>query len=103
MIGFRHTHADTLKESVYRVYAAKRRSEAAPGVGAGTDMAIISQSGVQLLVSDQIEALAQMFADVEAQSRTDLQQRLMSLTLEGTPLNREDGTGETDSDDNTTD
>ncbi len=102
MIGFRHTNADTLKETVYRVYAAKRRSEAAPGVGAGTDMAIISQSGVQLLIGDQIEVLAQMFADVEAQSRTDLQQRLEALTLEGTPLTREDATGEPDSDDNIT-
>ncbi len=101
MIGFRHTDGAALKETVYRVYAAKRRSEAAPGVGSGTDMAIISRAGVKLLVNEQIEALAQMFVDVESRSRADLQENLTTLTLEATPLTGEDGPGETATNDDT--
>lgn len=61
MIGFRHSVTDGLRETVFRVYAAKRRAEVAPGVGVDTDMAIVSASGVRFLDASALQALAKIY------------------------------------------
>jgi hypothetical protein len=45
MIGFQHTPKADYHQTVFRVYAAKRRAEVAPGVGLDTDVAVISTRG----------------------------------------------------------
>lgn len=42
MIDFGHSTKAQYHETVFRVYASKRRAEVAPGVGLDTDMAVIS-------------------------------------------------------------
>jgi len=57
MIGFRHSPDATFEETMYRVFASKRRAEVTPGVGVETDMVVISPAGVQFLTEDQLGAL----------------------------------------------
>lgn len=61
MIGFRHSPTADLRETIFRVYAAKRRAEVAPGVGVDTDMALVSASGVTFLEGKAIQQLASMY------------------------------------------
>src|SRR4051794_24783722 len=42
MIGLGHSPEAEYHTTVFRVYASKRRAEVAPGVGADTDLAVIS-------------------------------------------------------------
>ncbi len=102
MIGFGHTSADGLKETVYRAYAAKRRAESAPGVGSGTDMAIISTTGVHQLADNQLGELERVYQEIERQIHGDLRERLGSLTLDGTPMSVVNGDGAANNDDDTT-
>ena len=61
MIGFRHTATDGLRETVFRVYASKRRAEVAPGVGTETDMAIITDAGLSWLDDEMFKQLAHIY------------------------------------------
>lgn len=61
MIGFRHGPTAGLRETIFRVYASKRRAEVAPGVGADTDMAIISTSTVTFLQESLLKRLSNMY------------------------------------------
>jgi len=61
MIGFSHSSRRTLAETVFAVYASKKRAEAAPGVGKDTDLAIISQNGVRRLTQIELAELEKAF------------------------------------------
>lgn len=63
LIGFRHTSVRDLHQTVFRVYASKRRAEVAPGVGTDTDLAIISATGVNYLPTAVVTQLGEIFEE----------------------------------------
>jgi 20S proteasome alpha/beta subunit len=62
MISFGHTGKKILAETLFHVYAAKRRAEVAPGVGKDTDMMVISASGIRWLTHDELQQLETIFS-----------------------------------------
>lgn len=84
MIGFRHGMDCPLSETIFRVYASKRRAEVAPGVGNDTDMLVVRADGITPVPPETIEALATLYADFQASTERTLQERLRSLSV-GSP------------------
>ena len=89
MIGFGHSAAAGVPETIFRVYASKRRAEVAPGVGQDTDLGIISADGIGWLSDEQIKILAQLYEEARTAAATDLAGKLAELDLSGRPT--EDG------------
>lgn len=81
MIGFGHSASADYHETVFRVYASKRRSEVAPGVGQDTDMAVISEKGVHWLTADELAQLQSIYEDFEKATSAALTKRLEGFTL----------------------
>lgn len=81
MIGFGHSAAADYHETVFRVYASKRRSEVAPGVGRDTDMAVISSGGVHWLTPDELEQLSTIYDEFVASTTDALTTQLATFTL----------------------
>jgi hypothetical protein len=81
MIGFGHSSTAGLNETVFRIYASKRRAEVAPGVGAETDLAIISDGGLEWLDVDSIVQLSGMYDRFRDSSSTALRDELARLDL----------------------
>lgn len=61
MIGYKHSPATPLRETIFQVYAAKRRAEVAPGVGLDTDMAIVTSSNIAFLDEPTMEKLRDLY------------------------------------------
>lgn len=51
----------SIKMAVYLAYEAKKNAESAPGVGNDTDMAIMKQSGYEVVTKDQISLLEAIY------------------------------------------
>jgi hypothetical protein len=81
MIAFAHTANAEYHETVFRVYASKRRAEAAPGVGLDTDMAVISSGGIHWLTHDELEQLRSIYEDFQASTTTALTRQLETFKL----------------------
>jgi 20S proteasome alpha/beta subunit len=81
MIGFCHQPTAEFHETVFRVYASKRRAEVAPGVGSDTDMAVISAAGLHWLTDDELGQLAQMYDDHERSTGDALADQLKDFSL----------------------
>jgi hypothetical protein len=81
MIGFAHTATAELKETVFRVYASKRRAETAPGVGNDTDVWIVRASGVRVLDQDVIEELAELYKEFLASVAKNVGSRISKLDV----------------------
>lgn len=96
MIGFGHSAGAQYHETVFRVYASKRRAEVAPGVGHDTDMAVISEEGIHRLSPDELDQLSGIYDDFEKATDAALTNRLEDFTLGG-------DSGDAGSDDNTAD
>jgi len=60
-ITYRYTPSISVKEALYITYEAKRKAEIAVGVGRSTDMAIISERGIQFLRSEILEMLKHIY------------------------------------------
>lgn len=90
MIGFGHSAAAGVPETIFRVYASKRRAEVAPGVGQDTDLGIISAGGIGWLSDDQLRILATLYEEAQTAAAVDLAGKLAQLDLTGRPT--EDGT-----------
>lgn len=56
----RHTVADSVAKTVYRVYEAKTAAEVSPGVGKLTDMAIIRGGKINFVTQQSLEVLARV-------------------------------------------
>lgn len=82
MIGFRHCQTDGFKDTIFRVYAAKRRAEVAPGVGRDTDVAVITRTEVKWLASTTLDQLAEFYATFEDSTSAALRKELDSLALQ---------------------
>ena len=61
MIGFSHANFRSLSETVFAVYASKRRAEVAPGVGKDTDLAIIEAGGTRRLDKEALAKLEEIY------------------------------------------
>jgi hypothetical protein len=81
LIGFRHSTDAGLPETVFRVYAAKRRAEVAPGVGLDTDMGLITPQGTRWLIDDEKQELRAMYDEHEATTTEALTNRLAQFTF----------------------
>ncbi|HEY5304324.1 MAG TPA: hypothetical protein VIJ86_09740 [Acidimicrobiales bacterium] len=82
MIGFRHSPTTPLKETVFQVYAAKRRAEVAPGVGIDTDIAIISANGSVVLDEPTLSKLKDMYTHYGETTESALRTELDNLDLD---------------------
>jgi len=63
LVAFGQTPKHNLAETIFAVYASKRRAEVAPGVGRDTDLAIIRQSGIVWLAKDKLAELDKIFTE----------------------------------------
>jgi hypothetical protein len=81
MIGFGHCADADYHQTVFRVYASKRRSEVAPGVGQDTDMAVISENGTHWLSDDELGQLRAIFEDFESSTDKTLKAKLADFNL----------------------
>jgi hypothetical protein len=79
----------SFEEAMWLTYSAKRRAEVAPGVGAGTDVALISGLGQHIELAPEIIAdLDRMFKNVrqrEARSRRTDTERVTRWLAQLTP------------------
>ena len=82
MIGFGHCADIDYHQTVFRVYASKRRSEVAPGVGQDTDMAVISATGTHWLSGDELDQLKDIFEDFESSTDQTLRAKLADFNLD---------------------
>lgn len=81
MIGFGHTGTHGLHESLFTVYASKRRAEVAPGVGTDTDMAIILLDGITWVEPHVIEKLKECYLKIQRPEMADIKKVLVELEL----------------------
>lgn len=63
LIQLRQAPTHTLHETVFAVYASKRRAEVAPGVGVDTDMAIIDSTGIYGLDESTLKGLGNAYIE----------------------------------------
>jgi hypothetical protein len=63
MIGFQATAASKLEETVFRVFAAKRRAEAAPGVGHELDLLVVDQIGCHRVSDEGLASLEALYVE----------------------------------------
>jgi len=61
MIGFGHAATQPVKDTVFHVFASKRRAELAPGVGRDTDFMILSPSGAVRLPDKALAKLGELY------------------------------------------
>ena len=90
MISFRHSASASVRETVFRVYAAKRRAEVAPGVGLDTDIAIVSASGVKFLGEGALKELSVLYENYGKAAEEAQVKELGKLSLEGNGQERDD-------------
>jgi 20S proteasome alpha/beta subunit len=83
MVGFGHSAGHGYRETLFRVYASKRRSEVAPGVGNETEMAVISADGTKRLSDALVEKLALIYGRFQKATERELSKRLASFDPEG--------------------
>ncbi len=83
MIGFGHMSGRALHETVFNVYASKKRAEAAPGVGTDTDMAIISHNGVQWLTKSDLNELERLFNEYQRPLSKEMKDEVSKMKLFG--------------------
>lgn len=81
MIGFEHHAGVPLAETVFHVYAAKRRAEVAPGVGPDTDLTILSSDGATTLSGEQLKSLREIYEEHQKVSQDALTSKIRSLTI----------------------
>jgi 20S proteasome alpha/beta subunit len=81
MIGFAHTPAKELMDTIFAVYASKRRAEAAPGVGYDTDMMVIRPEGQQRISGDVLRGLAELYEYYQRPVSQELKQRVSALPI----------------------
>ena len=81
LIGFGHSANAEYHETVFRVYASKRRAEVAPGVGLDTDMAIVSKSGIHWLTPAELDQLKVIYEAYGKATSVELTRSLNDFSL----------------------
>lgn len=83
MAGFAHAPDASYGQTLFRVYASKRRAEVAPGVGHETDVAVISQEGTKTLSGAELENLDHIYDDFVSTTDSELAKQLDAFDPEG--------------------
>jgi hypothetical protein len=83
MVGFGHSARDGYKETLFRVYASKRRAEVAPGVGSDTEMAVITVDGTKRLSGDVMGKLGVIYDRFRKATEREVRKQLASFDPEG--------------------
>jgi 20S proteasome alpha/beta subunit len=83
MAGPAHSADDAYEQTLFRVYAAKRRAEVAPGVGGETEMAVIDAGGFRRLNDADLGQLALIYDNFRSITDGELQKQLDTLNLQG--------------------
>ena len=65
LIGMRQAPLRSLHETVFNVYASKRRAEAAPGVGRETDVVIIQDNAVMRVEQSVLQRLDTLYQEYQ--------------------------------------
>jgi len=81
LIGFGHTSNAQLRDTVFRVYASKRRAEVAPGVGKATDVAIISDAGFYWLDESTLTKLEQVYEEYQKPIGAEMRDKVDRLVM----------------------
>jgi 20S proteasome alpha/beta subunit len=79
LIGFAHTGARGLHETIFSVYASKRRAEVAPGVGHDTDMMIITDAGVTRIEQTRLDELETIFREYQQPVSQEMKDKVSRL------------------------
>ena len=79
-IGSRHTANRSIMTTVFDVYLAKKRGEAAPGVGTDTDMLVIG-TGTKVLSEGDLQKLEKMMAEYQKPADQSLSDRIKTLSI----------------------
>jgi len=83
MVGFGHSARDGYKETLFRVYASKRRAEVAPGVGSETEMAVITRDGTKRLSAAVVGDLGVIYDRFRILTERQLSKQLSRFNPEG--------------------
>jgi 20S proteasome alpha/beta subunit len=82
MIGFGHMSARGLKETIFTVYASKRRAEVAPGVGRDTDMTIVQADGIKQLDRTMLDNLEKIFQEYQKPVSQEVKDEINKFVLD---------------------
>jgi 20S proteasome alpha/beta subunit len=80
LIGMRQAPMHSLHETVFNVYASKRRAEAAPGVGRETDVIIIQADAIMQVEQPVIQRLDALYQEYQ-RPLAEIGQQLNKLNL----------------------
>ncbi len=81
MIGFGHAPFRGLRETIFAVYASKRRAEAAPGVGQDTDLIVVTNARLYRVEADALEALEGLYQEFQAPMAQELREKMSAIRL----------------------
>ena len=81
MIVFGHAPARGLNDTIFRVFAAKRRAEVAPGVGHDTDLLVITDDGVTKLPPEALAILQSIYDDYNRPIQAELDKKVREATF----------------------
>ncbi len=83
MAGFGHGADADYGQTLFRVYASKRRAEVAPGVGLETDVAVINQDGIKRLSETELDDLGKIYDTFVSTTDSELKKQLDAFDPEG--------------------
>lgn len=83
LIGFGHTGHRTYGETLYSVYAAKRRAEVAPGVGKDTDMIVINSEGIYNVKPEEIDEIRKVYDECTPPISDGIRAKMATVSLCG--------------------
>ncbi len=81
LIGSAHCGSHSVADTIFAVYSAKRRAEAAPGVGKDTDVAIIGPHGYRQLSTKDMSILSELYAEFSRPIIADMKDKLAKLSV----------------------
>jgi len=79
MAGFEQGPATSYAQTLFHVYASKRRAEVAPGVGSATEMAVVTATGVHKIDEAQQETLGKIYDSFIQQGDTEIRKQIGAL------------------------
>lgn len=83
MAGFEHGTDDTYGQTLFRVYASKRRAEVAPGVGHETDVAVVGRDGIKRLTDTELQQLDSIYEEFVSKTNQELENQLDGFDPDG--------------------
>lgn len=83
MAGFGHGADASYGQTLFRVYASKKRAEVAPGVGNDTDVAVISSDGTKFLSDTELNNLDGIYDKFVSTTDAELAKQLDAFDPEG--------------------